>query len=150
MISYLEHSRAIWQIDLLALFAIFVLVVQPVSILLVRFGLEKTHKFIQSFLTLVLIPVFTLFEYQVRTTGWRDIAEESIYYDSIIIPLLPIHMLLACSALICWFFTLADMIKKEDIEDYRPTHKKFGYTSSLLMYLTAISGVSIYYLAFFN
>ena len=150
MISYLEHSKAPWQIDLLALFALFVLVAQPLSILFVRIGLEKTHKFIQIFLSLVLIPTFSLFEYQVRTTGWRDIAEESLYYDSIIIPLLPIHMLLACSALICWFFTLADMIKKEDEKDYRPTHKKFGYTSSLLMYLTAISGVSIYYLAFYN
>ncbi len=150
MISYLEQSKAPWQIDLLALFAIIVLLTQPISILFVRIGLQKTHKFIQIFLSLILIPIFTLFEYQVRTTGWRDIAEESLYYDSVIIPLLPIHMLFASSAIICWFFTLVDMIKKEDNEQYRPTHKKFGYASSILMYLTAISGISIYYLAFSN
>ena len=150
MISYLDHSKAPWPIDLLALFALVVLLTLPLSILFARLGWQKTHKLIQLMLSLVLVPIFTLFEYQVRTTGWREIAEESIYYDSVIIPLLPIHMLFATAGVACWFFTLADMLRKENDMDYRSSHKQLGYASSALMYLTAISGISIYYLAFSN
>ena len=148
MFSYLQNSQAPWQISLLFIFAAIVMLFQPVSITLVKIGYEKTHKFIQLFLTVILIPIFSCFEYYVRMYNWRDIAEESVYYDSVIIPLLPIHMLFAGAALLCWFFTIYEMLKHQNQTAYRPNHKRLGYASSALMYLTALSGACLYHFAF--
>ena len=150
MINLLKLSDAPWQIDLLAGFACLILAMLPISIILVRLDFKRTHKLIQNGLSTVLLPTFIAFEYQVRTTGWREIAEESPYYDSVIIPVLPLHMLFASCCLFAWFYTLLEMLKKESDTSYRQNHRKLGYLSASLMYLTALSGLGIYYLGFFN
>ena len=114
MFDMLHNTATPWQIDLLCMFALSVLVLQPISIALVRINWYKSHKLIQLGLSICLIPIFTLFEIYVRTTRWRELAEESDYYDLVVVPLLPIHMLFATICLLSWFFTVYEMLKNEN------------------------------------
>ena len=114
MFDMLHNTATPWQIDLLCMFALSVLVLQLISIALVRINWYKSHKLIQLGLSICLIPIFTLFEIYVRTTRWRELAEESDYYDLVVVPLLPIHMLFATICLLSWFFTVYEMLKNEN------------------------------------
>ena len=149
MIKLLKLSDAPWQIDLLAGFACLILAMLPISIILVRLDFKRTqthpkrpkHCFTTNIHCLRIPSQDDGMERDCRRiTLLRLRHNSSATTAHAFCKLLPIRMVLHTSG----------NVKKESDTSYRQNHRKLGYLSASLMYLTALSGLGIYYLGFFN
>ena len=96
--GFLPFSRASFAIDVVALTTLAVVPLLAWSIYLVRY--EKNyalHRKIQLTLAGLLLGAVVLFELEVRIFGWRQFAEPSPFYDTILFPVLYVHLFFAIS-----------------------------------------------------
>ena len=114
-----------------------------------RFAL---HKRTQVTLGIVLLVAVVLFELEVRLIGWRQYARESPYYDSLVFPVLYVHLLFAITTVVLWVWTITGALRRFAVPvapgPYSARHRRIGWIAAIDMILTAVTGWVFYYLAF--
>jgi len=113
----------------------------------------NTHRMIQLIISTALLIVILIFEVEVRTNGWIDNARPSPHYETILFPVLWLHILCAVATVALWAVTLIGAIKHLGRpplphQTHSTKHKRLGKYSSMSLWLTAITGTIFYYLAF--
>lgn len=114
-----------------------------------RFAL---HKRTQVTLGIVLLVAVVLFELEVRLIGWRQYARASPYYDTLVFPVLYVHLLFAVTTVVLWVWTITGAMRRFAVPvapgPYSATHKRIAWLAAIDMTLTAFTGWVFYYLAF--
>jgi uncharacterized membrane protein YozB (DUF420 family) len=148
-------GRAPVIIDVIALGVWLVLPVQLVSILMVRRGKLKVHRLLQIAISVFLCAWLIAFEISLQLIdggGWRKFAEPSPYYESLVLPLLMLHLIFAIPSFLLWFATLYGAIKKiklsQKATEYSMIHKKTGRIALVLFGASAVTGWLFYIFAF--
>ncbi len=152
MEGFLPMSRASFVLDFIALAMAAVIPVMLLSLFEVRrrknYGL---HKRIQILLGVVLGVAILVFELDMRLYGWRQYAEPSPYYDSLVIPALIFHLIFAIPTLFLWVYTITMALRHRIAsESNKPRfrHKLFGRLSAYAMLGTTVTGWLFFWLAF--
>ncbi len=151
--GFFYFSRASFAFDFLVCALLVVLVLLTLSIYLVRVKRSyKAHRVLQISLSALLLAVIILFEIEVRFAGWSDQALVSPHYNTILFPFLWLHVL--CAVVTCglWAVTLWGALKSYDVNPtpnpYSANHKMLGKYSTIGLWVTAVTGLNFYYLAF--
>lgn len=110
------------------------------------------HKSIQVITFTALLIVVGAFEVQIRLQGWTSEAEASPYYDTILFPVLYVHLFFAVSTFLLWgYTTVMALVRIPDVRNpssYRHVHRRWGWVAASGMYVTAVTGWTFHYLAF--
>ena len=147
-----EFSRAPLVVDIMAVVLALVLPLMVLSIALVKRGYYQWHKRLQLLVGIVMGLLVIGFEYEMRTMGWRHLAEDSPYYDSYVVPSLVLHLLFAIPTFLLWVLVLFGAAKNFDRppkpSGYSMIHKRLGKAATYLSFGTGITAWIFYWLAF--
>lgn len=148
-------SRAPAAIDGLALMALLVLPTLVISLSAVRWGhAYRFHQWLQTGLGAVFFVVLMFFEWEVRRTDWRVYAQDSIYFESWLIPALIFHLCFAIPTVLTWALLIYHSWKNFPLRarpgKYSMIHKRLGRIAAMMMVGTAASGWLFYFLAFID
>jgi uncharacterized membrane protein YozB (DUF420 family) len=138
----------------LAMFAISVVLLW--SILLAQRGQFELHRRIQIGLSAVLLIAILIFELDVRfLTEWRELAKESQYYQSGLVEMsLFIHLCFAIPTPFIWSWVLIQALRRFSSPaapgGHSSRHKLWGWIAASMMWATAVSGCTFYWLAFIS
>ncbi len=151
--GFLFFSRASGMLDVVALAMVAIVPLLACSIYLVRVKKSyDVHRKLQITLGVVLLVAVTLFEVDMRLYGWRQYAEASPYYESLVHPALYVHLVFAISTACLWIYVIYGALKHfpkpTRPSDYSPRHKKLAWIAAIDLLLTAITGWVFYFLAF--
>ena len=145
-------TRAPLILDILAICLIFVLGLQMFSIVMVKTKRYGIHKKIQLGIGVVVGFFLIGFELQMRFFGWRHLAEDSPYFNTLLYPSLLLHLVFAIPTFILWIVTIFGAIKNFDVSPrpskYSIIHKRFGKLSFVLTVGTCLTAWLFYWLAF--
>jgi putative membrane protein len=146
-------TRASFMIDLVAVAMIGVVILLGLSIALVRYRkCYALHKRIQLALATALLLLVALFEAEMRIIGWRWRAESSPFYDTLVMPVLAIHIAFAASTLALWTKVIVSALLRFEHGPlpgpHSASHRFWGYLAAVDMLCTAVSGWGFYWLAF--
>lgn len=153
MPGFLPHSRASFMLDFVALAMVLILPILTYSIYQVKVRKNfLLHARIQLFLGLLLLAAVALFEVDIRIHGWRHLAEPSPYYQTMLFPVLYVHLFFAVSTSLLWIVTIVHAFRAIP---WPPTpgpwstrHKRLAIPAAVTMYTTAVTGWTFYYMAF--
>ena len=110
------------------------------------------HKKVQVSLGGVLLAVVTLFEVDVRINGWKHLAEASRFYDTVLFPVLYVHLFFSISTALLWIWTILFALRYFDRNPvpntYSPRHRRLARLAALFTCCTAVTGWTFYVLAF--
>lgn len=152
MEGFLPMSRASFVLDFIALAMAAVIPILVVSLYQVRQRRNyQLHKRIQILLGVVLGVAILVFELDMRLFGWRQYAEASPYYETLVYPALIFHLIFAIPTFFLWIYTLVMALRQHiDTESGKPRfrHKFFGRLSAYGMIGTTLSGWLFFWLAF--
>lgn len=152
MEGFLPMSRASFTLDFIALAMAAVIPVMLVSLYQVKERRNyQLHKRIQILLGVVLGVAILVFELDMRIFGWRQYAEASPYYETLVIPSLIFHLIFAIPTLFLWIYTITMALRQQidtQTGKYRFQHKFFGRLSAYAMIGTTLSGWLFFWLAF--
>jgi len=153
MSGFIPFSRASLMLDLVAIAMVGVVPVLAYSIYLVRCKRNlQLHKKIQLVLGVVLLIAVGLFEVDMRLHGWRQFAEVSAYYDSLVFPVLYLHLVFAVSTTALWFYTIVAALRRFPNPPvpnaYSRRHRRIARLAAIDMFCTAVTGWAFYALAF--
>lgn len=153
MEGFIPWSRANNILNLITIAMIIILPILAWSIWQVKIKKNyNLHKKLQITISLSLLVLVFIFELNIRKTDWRVYAKPSIYYDTILLPFLTFHIVIASATFLIWLATLRGALKYFSNEaipnQYSKHHKWLGRIGTLLMCTTAITGWIFYYLAF--
>lgn len=146
-------TRASLMLDVVAVAMVGVLIVLGLSIYVVRYQSRYAlHKRLQLLLAAALVAVLMLFETDMRVNGWRQRAEASPYYSSLVSPALWVHLAFSISTSVLWTMVIVAAVRKFD-RPPRPgphsgTHRFWARMAALGMVGTAVTGWLFYWLAF--
>jgi len=148
-----SFSRASFVFDFLVIALSLALAAQMITIYLVKVKRRfKAHRTIQLGISTILLIVVVIFEVEVRLNGWTQNALQSPHYDTILFPILWVHIFIAVSSSAIWLATLVGALKHYGKmpapQSYSKHHKTLGICSTVGLWLTAASGGIFYYLAF--
>ena len=147
-----QLSRAPIVVDLMAILLVLVLPLILTSVLFAKRGQYLVHKRIQMLIAMVMGVLILGFEYEMRTMGWRHIAEDSPYYESYVMPALIIHLLFAIPTFVLWTITIFGALKNfagvPKPSSYSMIHRRMGKMASYLSYGTGVTAWLFYWLAF--
>jgi uncharacterized membrane protein YozB (DUF420 family) len=150
--GFLPMSRASFILDFLVVAMAFVIPVMLVSLFQVKKRKNYAlHRRIQIILGVVLGLVVLVFELDMRLFGWRQYAEASPYYDSLVIPALILHLIFAIPTFFLWIYTIYMALRHRIVENsgkVRFQHRFFGRLSAYAMIGTTVSGCLFFWLAF--
>lgn len=151
--GFLPFGRGTFMMDLVATAMVAIIPLLTLSLWMVRSKKRyKNHKQIQLGMAMVLLVTVIGFELHVRIYGWQDQAKPSPYFDTILFPLLYIHLFFAIGAVLLWAITIYGALKgfKHSVAPgvYSHRHKQLGRSAALFMYMTSITGWIFYYLGF--
>lgn len=147
-------TRASIMLDIVFLAMFAVVPVLAWSIRLVKSKRNfALHKQVQLVLGIVLLVAVVLFEADMRlATNWRERAEPSPYYGTLVFPSLYVHLFFAVPTSLIWTFTIVQALRRIPSPprpcEYSATHKFWGWLAALEMLGTAVTGWIFYYLAF--
>ena len=146
-------TRASFMLDLVVIAMVLVVPLLAWSIHIVKKQRKyQLHKIIQLTLGAVLLVAVTAFEIDMRVNGWTQYAEASPHFDTLVYPILIIHLIIACSTAVLWIVVIVNAIRKfpSPIEPnaHSAGHKKLAGPAAWGMFLTAITGWIFYYIAF--
>ena len=141
------------MMDLVATAMVAIVPLLTTSLCLVRIKKKyQAHKQIQLGMAGTLLVTVICFELYVRIYGWQDQARPSPYFETILFPVLYIHLFFAIGAVGLWCMTIAGALKgfKKSVSPsvYSNRHKRLGWASALFMYMTSVTGWLFYYLGF--
>ena len=151
--GFLPFSRASGVLDVVSLAMVAIIPLLAYSIYLVRIKKRyDAHRKLQILLGVILLVVVTVFEVEMRLYGWRQYAEASPYYDTLVDPVLYIHLVFAVSTACLWIYVIIGAVKHfprpTQPSAYSARHKKVARIAALDMLCTAISGWVFYFVAF--
>ncbi|QDU63831.1 hypothetical protein Pan216_47120 [Planctomycetes bacterium Pan216] len=151
--GFIPFSRASFMLDVVATAMVAILPVLTWSIYLVKARQNYLlHKRVQVTTGVVLLLAVILFELDIRIYGWRHLATESPYYDTILFPFLYFHVTLACLTTLLWIVTIAGALRRFASPPvpgpYSSTHKWLGWSAAIGMYFTGVTGWTFYWMAF--
>lgn len=146
-------SRAPWVIDLVAYAMVLIVPLLAFSIWQVQVKKAyATHKKMQVVMGVALLVTILTFEIDIRINGWRQYAESSPYYDTVLFPFLAFHVTLATSTTLLWIWLILTALKRFASppvpNDFSRRHRFFARIGAGLMFSTAVTGWIFYYLAF--
>jgi putative membrane protein len=153
MQGFLPFSRAGFMMD-------FVTIAMIVIVPLVYWGVYEVrvnknyvlHKKILVATGAILLVAVTAFEIDVRINGWRHLAEPSPYYDTLLFPVLFVHLFFAISTTALWLVTIIRALKNIPSPprpcEYTVRHKATSKWAARFIYCTSVTGWLFYYLAF--
>ena len=151
--GFLPFSRASLAVDVVALTTLAVVPLLAWSIYLVKY--EKNyalHRKIQLTLAGLVLGAVVLFELEVRIYGWRQFAEPSPFYDTILFPVLYVHLFFAISTPLLWIYTILGAVRRfpkpPRPNEYSPRHRRVARLAAAGMLCTAFTSWIFYYLAF--
>lgn len=152
MDGFLPMSRANFVLDFIALAMAAIIPVMLLSVFLVRSRKNfELHRRIQIVLGVVLGLAILVFEIDMRLSGWRQYAEPSPYYQTLVIPALFVHLCFAIPTLFLWIFTIVMALRHHiatSTSRYRFQHKRWGRYSAYAMIGTTLTGWMFFWLAF--
>lgn len=146
-------SRAPLILDVVSLGMLPILLLLAYSVYSVKYEKNyKKHGKWQVFLSTLLAVILVAFELAIRLFGWREQARASAYFDTLVFPVLYVHICIAASCFGFWLTTLIYALKHfanpPKPNKHSNTHKKLGMTTAALLLLTSLSGWLFYILAF--
>lgn len=110
------------------------------------------HKTVQLSLTVLLLVTVTLFELDLRRNDWRQRASASPYYNTVLFPVLYVHLVFAVSTAILWIYTIVAALRgfaRPPLPGgYSSRHKFVARLAAVDMCCTTISGWVFYVMAF--
>ena len=152
MNGFLPCSRGSLILDFIALVMAIIIPLMLYSIFAVRYRKQyKVHRRLQISLGLGLGLALTGFELDMRINGWRQFAEASPYYQSLVFPALWLHLAIAVPTLFLWIYTIFMALRQHSTygtSGFKFRHKVFGRLSAYAMLGTAVSGWLFFWLAF--
>ncbi len=151
--GFLPYSRASGVLDLVAVALFFILPVLGYSIYLVRVKKRyDAHRKLQIGLSIVLLVAITVFEVDIRVHGWEQFAEASPFYETLVYPVLWIHLFFAVSTTLLWIYVVVGALRnfpKPTLPgEYSARHRKLAWTATIGMLGTAITAWAFYVVAF--
>lgn len=153
MDGFLPGSRATFMLDLVAVAMILVLPALVLAINLVRKHQSyNTHKKLMTALATILGIAVVLFEIEMRLVGWRHLAEPSPYYNTILFPVLIVHLVFSISTTFALAATVYLAWRKFPSpvrpSEHSKVHRVLGRLSAIGLTLTSVTGWIFYYVAF--
>lgn len=152
MSGFIPSSRGSFILDFIVVAMALVLPILIFSIWHVKYKKNLAfHRTLQIGLGSVLGIAIIAFELDMRIFGWRHLAEPSPYYETLVFPLLIIHLCFAIPTLFLWSYTIFMGIKhsiEKSLNKARKQHKLLGTTSAYMMVGTTVTGWIFYYFAF--
>lgn len=151
--GFIPGSRATLMLDVVAVAMFVILPIMTWSIAAARYRRRyRAHKRAQWTLGVLLLVAVTLFEVDIRAFGWRHLAEPSPYYQTILFPVLYVHLFFSVSTTLLWTATILLALKRFPSEPlpsaHSATHRRLGWMSAIFMSITAVTGWTFYYMAF--
>lgn len=112
----------------------------------------QQHGRIQLGLGLVLLIAVVLFEIEMRLVGgWRSLAKDSPYMATILPTELYVHLCFAVATFLVWTITITRALRwfprPPQPGPHSGSHRRWGWLAASLMYCTAITGWTFYWLA---
>ncbi len=148
-------TRASFMLDFVVVAMVALVVVLGASIYLVRSRRRfRLHKQIQLVTAVILLVTVVAFEVDVRLfTAWRTLAAESAWYQSGVVDVaLWVHLVFAIPTPLVWIYTIVMALNKIPADprpcEYSARHRFWGWTSAVLLVMTAVTGWVFYILAF--
>lgn len=152
MNGFLPASRGSLMMDVVVSAMAVVIPVLVLSIRAVRARSYETHRKMQTALATALLVTVILFEIEVRFIGWRERAEASPFYDTLLFPWLYFHVAIAVTTTVLWIATVAHALRRIG-KPAQPgaasgLHRKLGKATFVGTVTTALTGAVFYGLAF--
>lgn len=153
MQGFLPFSRASFMLDFVAIAMMAIIPLLTWAIYLVKYKKNYAlHKKVLLATGVVLASTVLVFEIDMRMNGWRHLAEVSPYYNSLVFPVLYVHLFFAVNTSFLWVVTLLKARKAFPSPPvpgaYSLDHKRITKFTAGFMYGTALTGWAFYYLAF--
>jgi len=153
MSGFLAFSRGTMMLDIIAIGLFAFVPLLAYSLYKVRaHKAYETHRRYQTFLSTLLLILVSLFELELRLYGWRQHAEASPYYNTIIPPFLNVHLTFAISTSILWMVTFVTAYRRFERpavpNTFSRKHIVLGRVTVIGTLLTGVTGWIFYYLAF--
>jgi putative membrane protein len=153
MQGFIQGSRGSFMLDLVAIAMLLLLPLMAFGILMAKKQRDFTkHKKVMLSLSSILLIAVVLFEVEMRLIGWKHLAAASPYNDTLVTPVLLVHLTFAISTSLLLFMTviraLKNFPKPPKPGQYSLQHKKIGTLSAIGLTLTSTTGWLFYYLAF--
>lgn len=150
--------RGSFMLDVVVVAMLAVLPLLAWSIQLAKQKRFALHKAVQITLATVLLAAVTLFEVDMRLTGWVDRAKDSPYFQTdhkwscpAGVSLL-VHLCFAIPTLLLWIYVVAQALRKfpspPSPGPHSAAHRRFGKLAGIGLFMTAMTGWAFYYLAF--
>ncbi len=148
-------TRASWMLDFIATAMIVVIAALSISIFQVRVRRNFVkHRNLQIATAALLALTLVAFEIDIRFfTDWRELAKPSSYYASGWVDrVLAIHLCFAIPTPIVWGLLIWVSLRRFrtgfDQGDFNRFHRVCGRIGAAMMYTTALTGWTFYYVAF--
>lgn len=110
------------------------------------------HKKLMLGLGISLAIAVILFEVEMRLIGWKHLAEQSPYYQTLVPSALTIHLVCSISTVLLLTVTIILALKRFTRTprpgQHSSLHKRLGKLTTAGLFLTSITGWCFYYLAF--
>jgi putative membrane protein len=153
MPGFIPFSRGSFMLDLVAVAMFAILPAVAIGVNLVkRHRNYGAHKKVMLGISIILGIAVILFEIEMRMIGWRELAEPSPYYNTILPTVLGVHLFCSISTTLLLSTTVWFACRKFPSPP-RPNphsilHKKLGKLSATGLLLTSVTGWTFYYIAF--
>jgi len=148
-------TRATFMLDVLVLAMAVVVVVLAWSIYQVKYRRRfELHKWVQVSLGVVLLAAVIVFEVDVRMHGWEERAAGQLggHAPTHVWVALAIHLVFAVTATILWpvviIQALRSFSKPPAPGPHSQFHLRWARIAAIVMFITAFTGWTFYYLAF--
>jgi len=151
--GFLPFGRGTLIIDLVAVALVAILPLFSFSLYVIKYRQNyQLHKRLQIFISATLAIIILFFEIEMRFFGWRHLAEESAYFDTLLYPLLMVHLVVAITTVTIWSLTMYRALKffskPPSPGAHSVGHKRMAKVAAIGLYLTIGTGWLFYYVAF--
>jgi len=150
--GFIPVSRATLMLDVVALSMFAVVPTMIWSIWLAKRGRFSLHRKVNLGIAGLLLGAVTLFEIDIRLHGWRHLAEASVVYDTLVEPVLYLHLVFAIVTTLLWIITVAGALRRfksrPEPGPYSPAHRRIAKLAAYGMCGTAATGWAFYIVAF--
>lgn len=151
--GFIPGSRGSFMLDLVAIAMLAILPTLVFAINSVKKHLNYSlHKKIMLTVAIILGVAVVLFELEMRLVGWRQLAEPSPYFNTVLPWVLAIHLTFSISTTVLLFSTVWLALKNFPSPptpgQHSSKHKLLGKLTAVGLFLTSCTGWTFYYLAF--
>ncbi len=152
MNGFLPASRGSLMMDTVVSAMAVVIPALVLSVRAARAGRYESHRKMQTALATALLITVILFEIEVRFVGWRERAQPSPFYDTLLFPWLYLHVAIAVTTTVLWIATVTHALRRIG-RPARPgaasgLHRQLGKATFFGTVTTALTGAVFYGLAF--